>query len=305
MKISVLIAAHQSDRHIAESLASLQLQRHPDWELMVVEYGLPDNTRALVESFAGVTGRPVTHLHLGENHGAASARNRLLEMATGDWVAFLDPGDRWTSHHLTNAAVRLVAEFDIVASDVRLERGAQLDDDLSPSPQLAINAVRTLFVGDALPVISAVAFRRAFARRAGFFDTQFRAGEARDFWLRCALHGARFAATQRVTCRSPRSLEPDHAHLLLVADQRVQFYEKHRDIASIPAALRRRLLSASLVAKGRLLRVSDPASAAQYYLRAWSLQPMHVQTLGQLALLGSRFHSVASAAEPDGPSPFS
>lgn len=267
MRISVLMAAHHSDLQIADALASIRQQRHPDWELLVVEYGSADNTRLLVEAFGTLTGRPVTHLTLGQNHGAASARNRLLELATGEGVAFLDPSDRWMPHHLTNAALRLLADVDVVVSDVRIERRPRPLEVVAASPQLALNPIRTLFVSDALPVVSA---------------------EARDFWLRGALQGARFACTQHVTCRSVRPPDPDPAQLLLLAEQRVQFYEKHRDLPAIPAALRRRLLSASLVTKGRLVRATDPAGAAQYFLRAWSLQPMHVQTLGQLALSGVR-----------------
>jgi hypothetical protein len=287
VKISILMAAHHSGPYIAQALASIRAQTHPDWELLVVEYGSADQTRELSQEFGLTTGRSVTHLNLGSKHGVASARNRLLDLATGDWVAFLDPCDRWTPHHLTNAALRLIAKVDLVASDVRIE-GSSPAIDLSPSRQLAVNATRTLFVADALPYASAVALRRALATQVGFFDTQFEGGETRDFWLRCAQQGAVFAATHRPTCRVDRPVDTDPARALVLADQRIQFYEKYRDLAGVPAALRRHLLSASLVTKGRLLRVSDPAGAAQYFLRAWALQPMYVQRLGQLALTGLR-----------------
>lgn len=300
MKISVLMAVGENNSHIGEALASIRGQTHPDWELLVVEYGGANDARGLVHSFGVLTGHRTTHLHLGENHGAASARNRLLELAMGDWVAFLEPSDQWTPSHLTNAAMQLVSTADIVTSDVLIANPPHPLSALSPSRQLEVNPIRTLFVRDALPVVSAIALRRAMAIKAGYFDPQFRVNEARDFWLRCAVNGARFARTRHATCRTVRAPNPDPKEALLAADQRIQFYEKHRDLASIPAALRRHLLSTSLVAKGRLLRASDPTAAARYFGRAWALQPMHVQTLGQLALGGSRPASTPAARKPPG-----
>jgi GT2 family glycosyltransferase len=286
MRISILIAAHHSERRIAEALASVRTQTHSDWELLVVEYGSADATRSLVEAFGELAERPVTHLSLGENHGVASARNRLLELATGDCVAFLEPSDQWTPTHLTDAAVRLIADVEVVVSNVRVLGTRHPTADVAPSAQLGVNATRTLFVSDALPFVSATAFRRELATRVGFFDEQFHIAETHDFWLRCALNGARFATTGRTTCCCTVAHEANPTRALLLADQRIQFYEKHRDLMAVPAALRRHLLSSSLVLKGQLLRVSDPAAAAGHFLRAWALQPMHVQSLGQLALLG-------------------
>jgi glycosyltransferase involved in cell wall biosynthesis len=300
MKISVLMAAHHGDHQIADALASILAQTHSDWELLVVEYGPADTTRSLVLAFERQSGRPVTYFALGENHNAAVARNQLLELATGDCVAFLDPFDQWTPTHLTDAAVRLLEDADVVVSDVRVQGTPHSAPDVTPSAQLGVNPVRALFVANALPFVSATAFRRELATRAGLFDVQFYVTEAQDFWLRCALHGARFAMTARTTCHCTVASDYDLARTLRLADQRIQFYEKHRDLATVPAALRRHMLSSSLVWKGQLLRVSDPASAARHFLRAWTLQPMHVQSLGQLALLG-RPLGASAVIESEGP----
>jgi hypothetical protein len=290
MKISILIAARQNGPQIAGALASIQAQLHSDWELVVIEYDSADETRAIIDAFRDTAQRPVHYLNLGENHGAASARNRLLELATADFVAFLDPGDRWLPLHLTNAMAGLAGHADVVASDVRLfdpATGRQLGA-LSIRPKLSLNPARALFVRDALAVPSSIAFRRDLSTRVGLFDPRFLVAETRDFLLRCALAGARFAATQGATCLSATLPGPDPQRALLLATQTVQFYEKHRDASAVPATLRRRLLAASLVAQGRLLRIVDPAAAARCFWRAWSLQPVSIQTLGQFALTGWR-----------------
>jgi glycosyltransferase involved in cell wall biosynthesis len=298
MKISVLIAARHDGPRISRSLASLNAQSHSEWELLVVEYGSADETRQQVQDFGSTTDRAVHYLNLGENHGAASARNRLLELATAEFIAFLDPGDEWTPTHLANAVNQLAEGADVVVSDVRITdpvSGRVLADITAPL-QLSTNAARALFVRNPLTVPSSIAFRRTLAGRVGPFDLKFRALETRDFWFRCALRGARFVATHRPTCHSTQVTKPALSRVLLHADQTVQFYEKHREVSAIPAALRRRLLSASLVSQGRFLRESDPSRAAKCFWRAWSLQPVHVQTLGQFALMGCRPPSSSGSA---------
>jgi glycosyltransferase involved in cell wall biosynthesis len=290
MKVSILITAHKAATYLVDALASIRAQVHTDWELIVVEHGPPDSTREVIRDFGVIARRPVHHDSLGENGSAAAARNRLLELATGDPVAFLEPTDAWTPRHLANALQHLAPGVDLVVSDVRFvdrKSGRTLSEFPAPA-QLFTNSTRTLFSREAIVSPSCVVFRRGIVERAGGFDARFRAGEARDFWFCCALKNARFAPTHRSTCQCAKRTEPDPTRALLVAENTVLFYEKHRDLAAVPAALRRRLLAASLVAQGRLLRGTDPARAARCFWRAWSLQPVHVQTLGQFALMGWR-----------------
>jgi len=288
MKIGVLVAAHQSGPQIAGALASVRAQSHTDWELVVTEYDSADDTQFAVRNFAAVAQKPVHYLNLGENHGPASARNRLLDLATAEWVAFLDPLDRWSPNHLENAAPLLAGEADIVASDVHMvdRASGRSFGSLTVPDQLILNPTRTLFTRDALTVSSSVAFRRNVAIRVGPFDPRFRAQETRDFWFRCAVRGMRFSATHRATCESPRKAKLPHIGSVIAAEQAVQFHEKHRDVSAVPAALRRRFLSTSLVRLGRLLLGSDPARAARCFWRAWSLQPVDIQALGKIALTG-------------------
>ncbi len=294
MKISILIAARQADAHLAGALASLKDQVHTAWELIVAEYGTAGQTEQIVREFALSVSQSVHYHGLAETDTAGAARNHLLDLATGDPVAFLEPLDTWSPRHLANATTHLDAGADLVISDIRFfdPSNRRPAKEVATPAQLINNPVRALFSRDAIPSPSSVVMRRSVAEHTGAFDPRFRISEGRDFWLRAALASARFAASQRTTCQCPRSSDADPARALLLAEDAVLFYEKHRDLAAVPAALRRRLLANSLVAHGRLLRASDPARAARCFWRAWSLQPVYVQTLGQFALTGWRSGSV-------------
>lgn len=300
MTISVLIAAHQSGARLAAALDGIRNQTHQSWELIVVDHGPADETPAILTEFKQTSARPVRYEHLPEEPMAV-VRNRLLELAEGDAVAFLNPEDVWSPRHLADIAHHLSTEIDVVISDVRLvdrKSGRPLGDAGVPA-QLITQPIRTLFSRDPIASLSAASFRRALAGMVGGFDPSFRIREARDFWLRCALAGARFAATGRTTCQSVKQRDSEPARALLIAEQAVRFYDKHRDLAAVPAALRRRLLAAALVTHGRLLRNTDPERAAHCFWRAWSMQPVHVQTLGQFALTGW------TSSTPQSATPFS
>lgn len=288
MNVSILIAAHRASARIAEALASVAQQTHTQWDISVVEYGTADGTQTLVQRFARGLSGTVNYEFLADAPAPAAARNRLLDLATGDAVAFLEPGDTWLPRHLANAVQQLNGGADVAVSNARYTEttAARAADEATMPPQLATSGTRILFAKDVIPSASCVVLRRTIANAAGRFDLRFRTGETRDFWLRCAVAGGRFALTQMTTCRLPRPEPSDQARRLQAAELASQFYEKHRDLAAVPAALRRRQLAGSLVAQGRLLRNSDPARAARCFWRAWSLQPVHVQTLGQFALTG-------------------
>jgi len=290
MKISILIAAHSSAIQVRESLESVRSQKHENWEVIIASGADAGPTETLVRDFAALTNMPALHHAFPVGAPATFVRNRLLDLATGDPVAFLEPGDVWQPHHLANALRVLGNDADLAVSDVRPAEkpGSRVTNEPIRIAQLVANPVRTLFVRDIPLSLSSLVFRRGSAARIGGFDERFHAVAVRDFWLRCAIQHMRFVATQRATCSCLLRPTPTRDELISAAEDAVAFYEKHRDLAAVPAAMRRRLLAASLVNCGKLLRATDTTRAARCFLRAWSLQPVHVQTLGQFALTGWR-----------------
>ena len=92
--VSVIMPSYNAERHIAESIASVQSQTLGDWELLVSDDCSTDGTRAIVGEIAREDPR-VRLLPLRENSGAAAARNNSLAHARGRYVAYLDADDLW------------------------------------------------------------------------------------------------------------------------------------------------------------------------------------------------------------------
>lgn len=281
MTFSVLIPAYQAARFLPAALESVRGQEHQDWELIVVEDGSRDGTEEIVQEFARGEPRRVEYANLGMNRGVAAARNRLLALARGDAVAFLDADDEWTPRHLSRASEVLAAGTDFAVAPLQI---FDLDpprerETYSPPAAFFADPVRGLFERSAIMTSSCVAFRRALWEKAGRFDEAFCVGEDRDYWLRCALLGARFADTGEVTCRYAKHAGSAMARTLVWAQQEVAFYEKHRALAAVPDALRRERLAEALSNHARLLRRDDPRASAAMLWRAWRLSPARISRL--------------------------
>ena len=65
-------------------------------EIIVVDDGSTDKTREVVKEF----GDKIRYIYQ-KNQGAGAARNRGIEGASGEWIAFLDSDDRWLPHKLS------------------------------------------------------------------------------------------------------------------------------------------------------------------------------------------------------------
>jgi glycosyltransferase involved in cell wall biosynthesis len=289
MKFSVLIAAYRAGKYIGKALESVRAQTHTDWEVVVVEDGSRDETESIVRAFASSVAQSVRYDNLGQNRGVATARTRLVELAAGEALAFIDADDWWTPTHLERAQIAFDRGADVAVSRIQLFDldSARPMESYAPAAAFFLRPVEELFRTSHIMTSSCVALRTSLARKVGPFDAAFRIGEDRDYWLRCAFQGARFADTGEITCFYAKHATSTMARTLVWSQQEVAFYEKYLGHASLPLGLRKRSLSHVTVNYGRLLRSIDPKASFAALARAWKLTPLNVNVIPQLFLSGS------------------
>lgn len=93
MKFSVIIPAHNSAGHIRKALNSIKAQTFTDYELIVVCDSCTDNTEEIAKEYGART-ESVTF------HADGPTRNRGIELATGDWILFMDDDDWWLHEYV-------------------------------------------------------------------------------------------------------------------------------------------------------------------------------------------------------------
>ena len=129
-RISVVIPCRNGAAYIAPTIRSALNQTLPPREIVVIDDGSTDDTRAIAEGF----GRPVA-VHAGPAQGAAVARSTGAAHATGELLMFLDADDLLTPRSFERFAVALVGAGDeavALGRWDRLERGGDPEDPAAP-----------------------------------------------------------------------------------------------------------------------------------------------------------------------------
>lgn len=90
-KISVIIPIYKVENYLKECLNSVVNQTYTNLEIILVDDGSPDNCPQICEDYASKDKR-IKVIHK-ENGGLSSARNAGLEIATGEYIAFVDSDD--------------------------------------------------------------------------------------------------------------------------------------------------------------------------------------------------------------------
>lgn len=95
MKISIIIPSYNCGKYIPRLLASLEKQLTSEVEVLVVNDGSTDDTLAVLGQFKGikVIDKP--------NGGVSSARNAGLEIAQGEYIAFIDADDMVSDNYVS------------------------------------------------------------------------------------------------------------------------------------------------------------------------------------------------------------
>lgn len=116
-KVSIIVPLHNKRLFLAEAMESVQRQSLPGWEMIVVENGSEDDGPSIVEDFAARDSRIRLLRAPATVRGPGAARNAGLEMASGEWVLFLDADDLIEPDHLADllAVAGESGEEDIVA----------------------------------------------------------------------------------------------------------------------------------------------------------------------------------------------
>jgi glycosyltransferase involved in cell wall biosynthesis len=169
---------------IAIAISSVEAQTCPPQEVIIVDDGSTDATVEIAQSFQ-------SHFPFCEfcvvrqtNQGPGAARNRGLNMAQSELIAFLDADDEWLPEHLEKTAERLLDwELTLVAhNEFLVVDGVETLND-SRTRFLERNDAYVAIYRKGCISTSTVIARRDAIVRAGGFDISLRNGQDVDLWL--------------------------------------------------------------------------------------------------------------------------
>lgn len=190
--ISVVVPAFNAERFIERTLRSALAQREVDLEVVIVDDGSTDGTRAIVDRFAAAD--PRVRVVSVSNGGVARARNLGIEMACGEFVALLDADDIWHPDKLTLQLAALLPRDQTWAACYAFSRAIDVEDRVLSTQRrrwatgfILTRHMYGKFVGNG----SSLLVRRSAALAVGGFDPSYADAniggcEDLDFELRLA-----------------------------------------------------------------------------------------------------------------------
>ncbi|MCK8600536.1 glycosyltransferase family 2 protein [Desulfoferrobacter suflitae] len=106
--VSIIIPTYNYACYLPTALQSCFTQTHKNIEVIVVDDGSTDDTRRRVVEF-----KDRVHYHYQPNRGVSAARNKGLDLASGEYINFLDADDYLTEDSIAARLKILVQHEDI------------------------------------------------------------------------------------------------------------------------------------------------------------------------------------------------
>ena len=108
--VSIITPTYNCGRFIAETIETVLGQTYRNFEMIIVDDCSTDDTQQVVDAYSEKDAR-IKYYCLEQNSGAAVARTKAMELANGEYMAFLDSDDLWTSDKLEKQ-LRFMQEND-------------------------------------------------------------------------------------------------------------------------------------------------------------------------------------------------
>lgn len=200
-RVSIVIPAFNAAECIEEALESVFVQEYLDYEIIVVDDGSTDSTRAVLQKY--VDAGKIRYFYQ-QNAGPGAARNRGMDEAQGEYICFLDADDEMVERSLFSRVHFLDSHPDVAMvftdfyklntpEDVRVhfrenqflqkfQRAISSADDegyVFGEKYFECTLDHNPFV-----LTSTVMVRRVIVEKIGHFNTELQVAEDVDYWLR-------------------------------------------------------------------------------------------------------------------------
>lgn len=289
-KVSVIIPTYNRETFVMKAVGSVLKQTFRDYELIVIDDGSTDATRSTLQPYE----HQIKYVYQ-DNSGVSAARNKGVNLAAGDWVAFLDSDDEWSDEYLakqmqtaSKASGVCMQVADCLFTGLGGKKNSYFEmngaaAEFKGADYLLPREPFSFVIQHAPWQVGSAVIRREAIRKAGLFDTSLRISEDLDLIARVALQGPfGLLRDQLVTIyRRRESVEcltgQAQADPMWARESNERIYKKLAKIETLKHNERRALskvMSANRRAMGNLLLKNGRTNEArECYTRAFLIDP--------------------------------
>ena len=178
--ISIIVPVYNVEEYLEECLESIRKQTYQNIEVILVNDGSTDGSKAICERYCKENRR--FHLLNQENQGLSAARNTGVAASRGEFIVFVDSDDMILANYLETLMHYMREDVDIVESQftvsneeflaksfkepsILFEGNSQEAVKIFPKHVLNVNAVTKLYrrsIVEAVPYIDGVIFEDVY-----------------------------------------------------------------------------------------------------------------------------------------------
>lgn len=115
-KLSIITVNYNNESGLQRTVESVLSQRYSDLEYIVVDGGSIDNSVEIIKKQEPSIDKWVSE----KDNGIYHALNKGIQMATGDYLLFLNSGDHFSNSDILNKIQHHIKEKDLIAFDIHL-----------------------------------------------------------------------------------------------------------------------------------------------------------------------------------------
>lgn len=285
--ISVVIPCYNGERFIARAIESVRAQTAGPGEIIVVDDGSTDGSRAVIDACAA--GGRVSPLYHDENRGIPAARNSGISACTGRYIAFLDQDDYWRADKLERQLAVFTGdpagEIGLVFSDLSIvdDRGRTIHRKRGRIPRgfneySRREMLRALYMDNFIPIVSSLVRRECFESVGLLNEKITSGGDDYEFCLRLLASYRVFAIEEPLASRRMHALNYTDAARMLPDVMRVidEFADRVPEVSD----LRGRRTSGLLCdIGGYYQRLGKSGDARRCYRDALRHQPGNIKAM--------------------------
>ena len=171
--VSVIIPVYNGARFLGAALESVFAQTYRPIEVIVVDDGSADDSGVIAQSF------PEVRYVRQQNEGVAAARNNAIQIARGEFLAFLDQDDLWTPEKLKVQVDHLLKNPELGYTLTHLQ--FFLEPGTTLPPWFKKELLTTVHPGW---VLGTLVVRRTVFDQVGDFATAYSAANDSDWFFR-------------------------------------------------------------------------------------------------------------------------
>jgi glycosyltransferase involved in cell wall biosynthesis len=186
IKVSIVMAAYNSEKYIKKSVQSILDQTYKNWELILVNDNSTDSTLNLIKNFRD---KKIKIINLKKNIGAYKATDLALKISKGKYIAILDSDDYSHKDRLKIQVKNLDSnpELGLVATYVKIvnENNKIINSIKAPIDQVNFNKI---FPCENIICNSSVMFRAKILELIPFYSKEIKYSYDYFFFLRIFLN---------------------------------------------------------------------------------------------------------------------